>query len=60
MNDTLPRKHIVPYGLGDWCPPGGNETIDCPIALLVPPLSIILMFLLWKKLIQKNRGCILF
>ena len=33
MNDTLPRKHIVPYGLGDWCPPGGNETIDCPIAL---------------------------
>jgi alpha-L-rhamnosidase len=22
---------IVPHGLGDWCPPGGNENIDCPV-----------------------------
>lgn len=28
---TLTENHIVPYGLGDWCPPEGNSTIDCPI-----------------------------
>jgi alpha-L-rhamnosidase len=22
---------IVPHGLGDWCPPGGNVHIDCPV-----------------------------
>jgi len=21
----------VPHGLGDWCPPGGNVNIDCPV-----------------------------
>jgi alpha-L-rhamnosidase len=25
--------YIVNHGLGDWCPPGGNERIDCPVAL---------------------------
>ena len=24
---------IVNHGLGDWCPPGGNEMIDCPVPL---------------------------
>ena len=24
-------KHIIYQGLGDWCPPEGNETIDAPI-----------------------------
>lgn len=24
-------KHIVYQGLGDWCPPEGNKTIDAPI-----------------------------
>ncbi|MFV0268814.1 MAG: family 78 glycoside hydrolase catalytic domain [Draconibacterium sp.] len=24
-------KHIVYQGLGDWCPPGGNEMMDTPI-----------------------------
>jgi alpha-L-rhamnosidase len=24
-------KHIVYQGLGDWCPPGGNKSIDTPI-----------------------------
>ncbi|MBC8618634.1 family 78 glycoside hydrolase catalytic domain [Parabacteroides faecis] len=33
VNDTLPTRHIVPYGLGDWCPPEGNNTIDCPVPL---------------------------
>ncbi len=25
--------HIVPHGLGDWCPPGSNVNIDCPVPL---------------------------
>ena len=29
--NALTENHIVPYGLGDWCPPEGNGTIDCPI-----------------------------
>jgi alpha-L-rhamnosidase len=24
---------IIPHGLGDWCPPGGNVNKDCPIPL---------------------------
>jgi len=24
---------IVNHGLGDWCPPGGNNKIDCPVPL---------------------------
>ena len=31
--NALTGNHIVPYGLGDWCPPEGNGTIDCPIPL---------------------------
>jgi alpha-L-rhamnosidase len=31
--DSLSVDNIVPYGLGDWCPPGGNATIDCPYQL---------------------------
>lgn len=31
--NALTENHIVPYGLGDWCPPEGNGTIDCPIPL---------------------------
>ncbi len=26
-------NYIVNHGLGDWCPPGGNEKIDCPVPL---------------------------
>ena len=22
---------VIPHGLGDWCPPGGNGNIDCPV-----------------------------
>lgn len=29
----LSENFIVPYGLGDWCPPGGNKKIDCPVPL---------------------------
>lgn len=24
---------LVPHGLGDWCPPGGNQNIDTPVPL---------------------------
>ena len=24
---------VIPHGLGDWCPPGGIESIDCPVPL---------------------------
>jgi len=24
---------IIPHGLGDWCPPGGNVNKDCPVPL---------------------------
>jgi alpha-L-rhamnosidase len=25
--------YIVDHGLGDWCPPGGNKLIDCPVSV---------------------------
>lgn len=31
LQDSLPVKHIVPFGLGDWCPPEGKG--DCPVAI---------------------------
>jgi alpha-L-rhamnosidase len=30
---SLAQGSIIYEGLGDWCPPGGNENIDCPVAL---------------------------
>jgi alpha-L-rhamnosidase len=24
---------IIPHGLGDWCPPGGNNNKDCPVPI---------------------------
>ncbi|MGQ1783616.1 family 78 glycoside hydrolase catalytic domain [Saccharicrinis sp. GN24d3] len=24
---------IITHGLGDWCPPGGNQNIDCPVPI---------------------------
>ncbi len=30
--DKFP-DYIVSHGLGDWCPPGGNTMIDCPVSL---------------------------
>lgn len=31
--DALAKENIVYEGLGDWCPPGDIDNIDCPIAL---------------------------
>jgi len=30
---TLLKEGIVSTGLGDWCPPGGFDQIDCPVTL---------------------------
>jgi len=30
---TLREDGIVVRGYGDWCPPGGNETMECPPSL---------------------------
>jgi alpha-L-rhamnosidase len=27
----IQQDGIIPHGLGDWCPPGGNVNIDCPV-----------------------------
>ncbi|WP_052670961.1 alpha-L-rhamnosidase [Draconibacterium sediminis] len=27
------KNGIIFHGLGDWCPPGGNENIECPVSL---------------------------
>lgn len=36
---TLREDGIVIRGYGDWCPPGGNETMECP-----PPLTSTAFF----------------
>jgi alpha-L-rhamnosidase len=32
ISDKFPQ-YIVNHGLGDWCPPGGNAMIDCPVSV---------------------------
>lgn len=27
------KNNIVSFGYGDWCPPGGNEHMECPVPL---------------------------
>lgn len=31
--DSLARENIVYQGYGDWCPPGGNKGMECPVEL---------------------------
>ena len=31
--EKLSKNNIIEQGLGDWCPPGSNTTIDCPYQL---------------------------
>lgn len=31
--DALTTNGVVSEGYGDWCPPGGNERMDCPFEL---------------------------
>jgi alpha-L-rhamnosidase len=30
---ALAKDHIVEEGYGDWCPPGGNRNMECPVEL---------------------------
>lgn len=30
--EGIKEEGIIPHGLGDWCPPGGNGNIDCPVS----------------------------
>ncbi|MDB5024931.1 MAG: hypothetical protein JWP78_2686 [Mucilaginibacter sp.] len=30
---TLAKDNIIYEGLGDWCPPGTNTQMDCPVAI---------------------------
>jgi alpha-L-rhamnosidase len=30
--EGMKEDGIIPHGLGDWCPPGGNVNIDCPVS----------------------------
>jgi alpha-L-rhamnosidase len=32
-SQTLTTDNIIYEGLGDWCPPGGNKTMECPVEL---------------------------
>ncbi len=29
--EGIKEDGLIPHGLGDWCPPGGNINIDCPV-----------------------------
>ncbi len=29
--EGIKEDGIIPHGLGDWCPPGGNGNKDCPV-----------------------------
>lgn len=40
---------VIPHGLGDWCPPGGNENIDCPV-----PLSSTAFHILDVKIMKQT------
>jgi alpha-L-rhamnosidase len=31
--EEMARDHIVYQGYGDWCPPGGNAGMECPVEL---------------------------
>ncbi len=42
---------LIPHGLGDWCPPGGNENIECPVKL-----SSTAFHILDLKLMSKIAG----
>ncbi|MBS3742577.1 MAG: family 78 glycoside hydrolase catalytic domain, partial [Candidatus Cloacimonetes bacterium] len=31
--ESKKENGLIPHGLGDWCPPGGNDNIDTPVSL---------------------------
>lgn len=47
---------LITHGLGDWCPPGGNTNIDCPVTLSSTAFHILDLQLMCKvtKLLGKD------
>lgn len=39
---------IITHGLGDWCPPGGNVNIDCPVSISSSAFHILDVSLMKK------------
>ncbi|NJX14446.1 alpha-L-rhamnosidase [Tamlana crocina] len=44
---------IIPHGLGDWCPPGGNVNIDCPV-----PISSSAFHILDVSIMKKTAAAL--
>jgi alpha-L-rhamnosidase len=47
----IKQDGIIPHGLGDWCPPGGNKNMDCPV-----PFSSTAFHILDVSLMEKVTG----
>lgn len=46
--ESKKENGLIPHGLGDWCPPGGNDNIDTPV-----PLSSTAFHILDVKIMQQ-------
>ena len=42
------KQGLITHGLGDWCPPGGNKNIDCPVKLSSTAFHILDLQLMCK------------
>ncbi|WP_347840181.1 family 78 glycoside hydrolase catalytic domain [uncultured Draconibacterium sp.] len=40
------KDGIITHGLGDWCPPGGNKYIDCPVPISSSAFHILDVYIL--------------
>ncbi len=49
--EGMKEDGIIPHGLGDWCPPGGNKNIDCPV-----PFSSSAFHILDVTIMEKVAG----
>jgi alpha-L-rhamnosidase len=48
---------IIPHGLGDWCPPGGNGNIDCPVPVSSTAFHILDVSIMAKvSALLGNKG----
>jgi alpha-L-rhamnosidase len=49
--EGIKEDGIIPHGLGDWCPPGGNANKDCPV-----PVSSTAFHILDVSILAKTAG----
>lgn len=49
---AINKDGIITHGLGDWCPPGGNKYIDCPVPISSTAFHILDVDIL-KSIAQK-------